>query len=984
VEFRVLGPLQVVDAGQVVALGSAQQRAVLALLILHAPEPVSLDRLIDELWGERPPATAQHAVHVYVSAIRKALGAGDGEAAVRTSSSGYVLDVDPELVDARRAERLLEEAKHLLAGDPARARELFAEAVALWRGPPLAELEASELARREANRLEELRALAVEGLVEARLACGEHGELVGALTGLVAANPLRERPRRLLMLALYRGGRHAEALAAYRDACQALDEIGLQPGPELRQLEAAILRHDESLLAPSQELEALTDRHHPGGVESSGRAGRSLGRLPVPANRLVGRTQEMAAIAALLAHSDVRLVTMLGPGGSGKTRLALEVAIVLKQRYLDGAWFVSLAPLTDPALVASEIARTLGVKESPDAPPAAALANALERRELLLVLDNFEHLIPAADLVSGLLEAAPKLDVLVTSRETLQIRGEHRVDVQPMPLADAAELFLERGHAIRSDLVVDEQARESVKRICLHLDGLPLALELAAARLTLFGVSALEARLAQRLSLTAGARDLPDRQRTLRATIDWSYQLLTPGEQALFRGFALFAGGARLEAIESILGNPGRDVTEAVTALVEKSLLRRRDDRDGQPRFWMLETIREYAAERLRNEGDADALATHHARYFRDFAEDAELRIHTRDQARWLARVEADHDNLRAAFDHLIDHTPSDAVRIAASLGYFWDIRGHLSESLDRFQRVLGCPPTAGAAAAKARLFAGRVLLFHSERGEPEPLLVDALRLAREAGDVRVEVLALTHLALVRIARGYGEYQRQRAEEALAIARASNDDWLVRYALNSAGDSNLPGRGQADRARSYLQEALELGRRIGEPMSIAQTAGNLADLELESGNLVAAESLIEETLRNCREIDYWTVWGSAYGYDAFLALHRGDLDRAAMRITESIEALRAGYHVFTAIILLAAAATLAATKHEPIRAAQLWAAFDNGARRFGVGDACGAGRLRDEWLPKARATVDPTAWEAAWDAGAKLLPKEALELAAKE
>ena len=248
-EFRILGPLEIDAGGESLALGSAQQRAVLALLLIGAPEPVSVDRLVDELWGERPPASAQHAVQVYVSGIRKILRAVDGNAAVRTAQSGYVLDVDSERVDARRFERLLGQAQRVLGDDPSHARELFGEALELWRGPPLAEFEACEFARLEADRLEELRAVALERLVEARLAGGEHVEMIGQITGLVAANPLRERPRQLLMLALYRGGRHAEALAAYRDACAALDEIGLQPGPELRQLEDAILRHDESLRA---------------------------------------------------------------------------------------------------------------------------------------------------------------------------------------------------------------------------------------------------------------------------------------------------------------------------------------------------------------------------------------------------------------------------------------------------------------------------------------------------------------------------------------------------------------------------------------------------------------------------------------------------------------------------------------------------------------------------------------------------------------
>ena len=318
-EFRVLGPLEVVDADQPVALGGSQQRLVLALLLLSSPEAISADRLIDEVWGEQPPASAQHAVQVYVSGIRKLLRCSD-EVAVRTTPAGYVIDVAPELIDARRFERLLEEAQDALAQDPSRAQALFELALALWRGPPLAECGQSELARLEADRLDELHTLALEGVAEAGLTRGEHGEAIGAIRALVAANPLRERPRRLLMLALYRSGRHAEALSAYRDACAALDEIGLQPGPELRELEAAILRHDESLRAATGAGSGSSTRRDDGA---------SIPLPPrlqeLPATRFVGRVAERERLGQLFreaSQGNRRLVLVSGEPGIGKTRLA--------------------------------------------------------------------------------------------------------------------------------------------------------------------------------------------------------------------------------------------------------------------------------------------------------------------------------------------------------------------------------------------------------------------------------------------------------------------------------------------------------------------------------------------------------------------------------------------------------------------------------------------------------------------------------------
>jgi predicted ATPase/class 3 adenylate cyclase len=1165
VEFRVLGPVEVVHAGAALALGGAKQRAVLALLVMHAPEAVSAGRLVDELWGERPPSTAQHAVQVYVSGIRKVLrdacATGDGEL-LGSSPSGYFLEVEPDRIDARRFERILHEAHSALADEPSRARRLFEEALALWRGPPLAEFELFGIANQEADRLEELHILAAESLVEARLGCGEHAELIGTITRLVAADPLRERPRRLLMLALYRSGRHADALAAYRDACAALDQIGLQPGPELRQLEQAILRHDASLSAPGAAPETETgdvgvlltaqaslgvdaralpvagtvtmlfsdiegstglldhlgdrypellaehrrvmrqaiaatgghemvvagdsffavygdalgafecalrvqrafggrrwpegelvrvrvgihtgtpelrdgdyvgmDVHRAARVMAVAHGGqvlitepvrdllprsvpvldlghhrlkdlpspehvlqllapdlpqefpplRSLNRsnLPSAATPLVGRRSEVSSALEMLARGDVRLITMLGPGGSGKTRLGLEVAAEAATRYRDGVWFVALAPLVEPALVASEIARTLGVNEAEGEPVAATLARALERRELLLVLDNFEHLLPAAGLVSQFLAAAPRLDVLVTSREALRLNGEHRMEVPPLPLADAAELFLERARAIRSDLGERVEDRAAVDRICLRLDRLPLALELAAARVALFGARALEARLAQRLSLPEGARDLPDRQRTLRATIDWSYQLLSPDEQALFRGLAAFAGGARLEAIEATFPDGQLDSIEMVAALVDKSLLRSRDDPDGQPRFWMLETIREYATECLMRR-EADAAAARHAAYFLDFAEEGQRYFNTHEQATWLARLEADHDNLRAAFDHLVEQSPSQALRLVATLGDFWEIHGHVSEGRERLQRALACGPGEGPAAAKANFLAGRFALFQGEGDRADPLLTEALRLARRAGDMRIEVIALTHIGWVALADGQAERSVELHEQAVTIARSGTDDWALGVAVNNLGDT-LMSLGHAARARPLLEEALELSRRIGEPMGTVHAMLNLADLELLSGDLDAAELLIAEGLRRGREIDYGAAIAGALAEEAFLALHRGEFEIAAARITESAEFSDAANQTAAAPMLLAAAATLAATQNDALRAAQLWAAYDHGMVSLGIKDTCGAGRLRAEWLPKVRDAVDASAWDAAWTAGRKLLPEEALELAA--
>ena len=1073
-----------------------------------------------------------------------------------------MLEVDPERVDARRFERLVGEAQRVLADDPARSRELFEAALGLWRGPPLAEFSQFEFARGEADRLEELRAVALEGMVEARLACGEHTEVIATITGLVSANPLRENPRRLLMLALYRGGRHADALAAYQDAGAALDEIGLQPGPELRQLEEAILRHDASLRAPgtadgaggggsgdeplagslrgrSRELpvagrvtmlftdiegstrlvDRLGDRysellgeHHrllreaikaaggcevstagdsffvafagagaalecawraqrllaasrwPGGESVRVRMGihtgapavkdgtyvgmdvhcaarvmaaahggqvllteaavvalgstvevRDLGHhrlkdlpaavhlfqavtadlpaefpslrtlsnsnLPAPLHDLIGRSSEVATTLRMLDRDDVRLVTMLGPGGAGKTRLALEVAAEAVTRYRDGAWFVSLAPIVDTSLITSEIAHTLGVREADGRPLESTLAEALSRRELLIVLDNFEHLVQGAGLISRLLQAAPALTVLVTSREALHLRGEHRVEVAPLPLADAATLFIERARGVRADAIRENEDREAVDRICRRLDGLPLALELAAARVALFGVRALETRLAERLDLPEGPRDLPDRQRTLQATIDWSYQLLSRVEQRMFRSLAMFTGGARIEAIEHVLDEPSRDPIATLDALLNKSLLRRSDDPDGQPRFWMLETIRQFALERANHEGDATALAAKHAAYFLEFAEEAERHFYTGAQATWLGSLEADHDNLRAAFDYFIAHAPAQALRIAAALGDFWEIHGHLSEGEERLLHGLARTPVKGAAAARASFLAGRFAFLHGDIAGSQELLAQALAAARQAGDTRVQVLALTHEGMVAQAHGEPERSIELNEQALAIARAGSDDRILSLALNNFGDT-LSTLGERTRARPLVEEALDVSRRLAEPMDTIFATLNLGNLALASGDLAAAESLIAQAIRDCEQIDFRGALGAALAFNALLDLQRGDTETAAARIKQSVDYVRDAYSVMLAVPVLAAAASLAAAQGHALRAAQLWGASDNAMVTLGVTDGGSTTHLRDQWLPQMRDSVDPAAWQAAWESGAILSPHEALAVAA--
>ncbi len=571
-EFRLLGPLEVAgDDGAEVALGGPRPRAVLALLLLSANEAVSVDRLIDGVWGESPPASAAGALQVHVHSLRKTLGTDR----IVTRAPGYLVRVEPGELDVQRFEQLLAD------GDPHGALEL-------WRGEALADVAFEPFAQAEAARLEEMRLAALEARIDADLDAGRHRALAGELDVLAAAHPHRERLQAQRMLALYRGGRQADALAAYREAREALDELGLEPSAELRGLERRMLEQDPSL--------AVAER---------GAA------IPRAATTLIGRRLERAAAQALLGRPDTRLLTLTGTGGSGKTRLALALADERKD-----AVFVDLSPLADASLLLATIAAALDLGDV-SGREAETLRDALSGQPPLLVLDNLEHLPEAFADVARLLETAPELRILATSRTPLRIEAEREYRVPPLAVpelgvetaaeadSDAVRLYVERARVELPDFELTDANANAVARICRALDGLPLAIELAAARVRVLGPEGTAKRLGERLSLlTRSAPDLPERQRSLRATIDWSYRLLDEPAAHVFRALSVFAGGATLDAVEAV-ADPETDVPAALAALLDSGLVNH-DAPGGEPRFAMLETIREFAAAELRDAGEEE------------------------------------------------------------------------------------------------------------------------------------------------------------------------------------------------------------------------------------------------------------------------------------------------------------------------------------------------------------------------------------------
>ena len=706
---------------------------------------------------------------------------------------------------------------------------------------------------------------------------------------------------------------------------------------------------------------------------------RSLNRsnLPTPSGELIGRKNEIEQALTLLERGEVRVLTLVGPGGAGKTRLALEVAAEALTRYRDGVWMVPLAAIPDRELMVSEIARVLEVSQAEGQTLERSLASAASDREMALVLDNLEHLPEAGAVIAELVAAAPDLDVLATSREPLRIRGEQRLELPPLAIGDAVDLFVSRARAVRPELTVEGEDRDAVRRICERLDGLPLAVELAAARAAVFTPRAMERRLTERLALPEGPRDLPERQRTLRAAIDWSYQLLEPVEQELFAAMSAFVGGVRVDLAEIVWGG---DAVERLISLAEKSLLRRRDDADGEPRFWMLETIRDFARERALAAGEYDAAVARHAEHFLALAHEAEPKLIGADQARWLDRLEDDHMNLRAALEYLTERDPTRAVMLAGDLTWFWTIRGYASEARRRLDEVLRRAPLDAPGRGLAVYGASDMAVQLHELTEARELLQLAIQLARAEGNPRLTCVALSHLARTSGLLGEPESVHKLYELAITTATVAGDDWALAVALNnSIFEPSV--HANPERSLRRLEQAFDAVSQTEDVFMIAIISNNIAEESLNQGDRERAATMSAKALELARRIKLRRMISSALVIQAFISLERGDIDRARPQLAEAIQTSE-NYEPEPSALLLAAVAAFAAASSCPVLAAQFWGASERARESIALRETPTLARLRSQWQPVAEAQLaDQAAWRQAWNQGAELTIDDALALA---
>ncbi|MDT9682313.1 BTAD domain-containing putative transcriptional regulator [Streptomyces sp. TRM76323] len=870
--YGVLGPLAVWDAeGRPIKVPEAKVRALLANLLIHGGGPVPADRLIDDLWAGNPPGGSANTLQTKVSQLRRVLGRDQ----VVREPAGYRLLLADGVVDALRFQELAERAR--AQEEPAVKGDLFADALALWRGPAYADVAESLFARGEIARLEELRLSVVEDQAEVRLTLGEHTSLAAELGELVSRHPLRERLRMVHMRALYRAGRQGDALQSFQELRRQLaEELGASPGPAISALHEAILRQEPRLAAPA--VAPLSCRTN----------------LPAPLTPLIGRRKAVDQVRARLGPgADTRLVTLTGLGGVGKTRLAIAAARDMAERFTDGVWLVELAGLgaaSTPDDIAERVITTLGLCDTAATEPdlddlVGWLCQAVADKHLLILLDNCEHLVePVAVLAGAVLSAVPAGHLLVTSQEALDIPGEVVHPVPPLALPEhtdpevvarssAVELFVARAAAAAPGFALDADNAAAVSAICRRLDGIPLALELVAPRLRALSPAELAASLDDRFTPPdVRVRGLPARQQTLRSMLDWSWQLLTADERTVLRRLAVHADGCTLPSAEAVCADrdlSAERVPDLLSRLVDRSLVVREANR-----FRLLESVAAYCAERLAESGEETAVRARFVRCYTELAERESERLRGPDQRRCLERLDAETVNLRRALDLAVAGDAAGcAVRLVNALTWYWFLRGRLTEARRSLQAALAAD---GGAAPAARLAArawltGIELRTSSTGTTPVPAGEDPT-----AGVDQPVLRARLQWFVGTGLTGHGHHRegRRLVEASLAGARAAGDRWGEAAALVELA-GHAPARGE-----SHAELGAALFHEVGDRWGQLRATRALALTAERDGDHARTERLHREGLVVAEELGLWTEVVEALTWLGKTALAGGHARRA--------------------------------------------------------------------------------------------------------
>ena len=984
--FCVLGPLRVEAPQHEVRIGGVRRRGVLLRLLASPGRSVPVDVLTESVWDGDPPHAAFSTLQSHVSAIRQAIGPdrlsfGDG---------GYQLRVEAGELDSLMFEQDVAVGRAAIAGGEfAAAVGALDRALSRWRGEAFADVLGSAWSVLPAGHLEEVRNTAVEEGLEARLALGCHDEVCLLAEEAVAAEPYRERRWAALMLALYRAGRQAQALDAYRRLRERLaEELGLDPSPQLSRLEHDILLQSAELDLAGTVTASVAEMS-PVLPETAA----SRGNLPAPVASFVGRSSELAELGSLLALG--RLVTIVGTGGAGKTRLAIEVAASQLSEYQDGAWFVDLAEVSDPAGVVGAVADAIGLRQTVSQQAAQMLAERAASMRALLVFDNCEHLVESvAATVERVLEVGAGLRVLATSRQPLGLPGEavwltppisfpsNPLDRDPAGLAsfDAVRLFIDRAGfpGVSGDMSPDDL--RVIAGITARLEGLPLAIELAAARAGQLDLHQLASVLDDRLELSwLESRTAHGRHQTLAATIGWSYDLLTPALQAALKRFSVFSGGFTLEAAAAVIGAAG-DVTETVVLLAERSLIMA--ERSASPdhkarapiRYRMLEIIRQYCAGRVAEEDGTQGEATArdaHSRYFGGLARQASAALTGWHQGRWLTTLEADHANLVAAVNHLLARPASvdKALQMIIDLDRFWQNRGHAPECAALLRRgleaagqdvstVLRC----GALNLAARASAGHDLQA------ARSYIAESLQIARAAHDDFHIAGALSGLAHACYYTGDAEEGAAAARDAVELARALGDPVLLGECLIAFGLF----AGDPAARRAIYEEALAVTRRAGDRINMAWSHSDLGMLALAEDDLKAARQHFEQEEATLREIG--DPSSQPLEHLGWVFLRSGDLAAAHAAVAEALQGYELLHDRHDASYAILALACCAAAQQEWERAACLFGFADDELQACG-GSWSGPERIyRQQWLAEVEHRLEGVfdRWYAAGRAGDRI------------